>query len=83
MIMLGPGTAFLLVLMALLGSSGVAAASTFFVAADGSGDFGTIQEAIWACADGDSVALGDGVFRGNWNRLIDFLGLGITLHSLS
>lgn len=71
----------LLPLIVLLCSGSGAGAATFFVAADGTGDYGTIQEAIWACAEGDTVELGNGVFRGNWNRLIDFIGLGITLRS--
>ncbi|MBD3237952.1 MAG: hypothetical protein GF330_14735 [Candidatus Eisenbacteria bacterium] len=73
----------LLVAAGLLLTGGAAMATIHFVAPDGSGDFGTIQEAIWACANGDTVELGDGIFRGNWNRLIDFMGLSITVRSRS
>lgn len=39
-----------------------AMATTWYVAADGSGDFPTIQAAVDACAPGDVVQLGPGVF---------------------
>lgn len=54
-------------------------AATWVVAADGSGDFPTIQSAINAAADGDTVALADGTFTGVGNRDLDFLGKAITL----
>ena len=51
------------------------------VEADGSGDIPTIQGAINAAADGSVIELGDGVFSGDGNRGIDFLGKSIVLRS--
>ena len=52
---------------------------------DGSGDFSTIQEAIDApcIADGDTIWLGDGTFRGDGNRDLDYGGKRIVIRSLS
>ena len=57
--------------------------SLWHVEADGSGDFPTIQDAINVAVDGDSIVLGDGVFLGEGNRNIDFLGKAITVCSES
>ncbi len=56
-------------------------AATCYVDPDGSGDFPTIQAAVDAATDGDTVLLGDGVFNGDGNRNIDFLGKAITMRS--
>lgn len=45
----------------------------------GTGDFPTIQAALDACADGDVIELTGGVFRGDGNRDLDFLGKAILL----
>jgi hypothetical protein len=58
-------------------------ASVYVVQPDGSGDFPTIQAAIDAAVDGDTVELTDGTFRGNGNRDIDYLGKAITIRSQS
>jgi hypothetical protein len=58
-------------------------AGTYTVAPDGSGDFPTIQAAIDAAADGDAIALTDGVFTGAGNRDLDCLGKAITIGSQS
>ncbi len=60
-----------------------AAAGTAVVRPDGSGDFPTIRAAVTAAADGDTVALADGTFRGDGNRDIDYLGKAITIVSWS
>jgi hypothetical protein len=73
----------LLNLAVALALSSSAAATVYLVNPDGTGDFPTIQEGIWACSEGDTVELGDGVFTGNWNRLIDFMGMAITVRSRS
>ncbi len=62
---------------------GPAAATTYLVRPDGTGQFPTIQEAIWACAGGDTVQLADGTFTGMLNRNIDFTGLAIVVESAS
>ncbi len=60
-----------------------AGATTYVVKADGSGAFPTIQDAVTASADGDTIELADGTFVGDGNRDIDFLGRAVTLRSQS
>jgi len=55
--------------------------ATFVVRPDGAGDLPTIQQAITASANGDTVLLTDGVFVGGGNRDIDFQGKAITVGS--
>ncbi|MCK4302909.1 MAG: right-handed parallel beta-helix repeat-containing protein, partial [Candidatus Eisenbacteria sp.] len=50
---------------------------------DGSGDYPTIQAAIDAAPEGMLIYLTDGVFTGDGNRNIDFLGKAITVKSQS
>jgi parallel beta-helix repeat protein len=45
------------------------------------GDFGTIQEAIDAAADGDVIEVAPGEYTGNGNRDIEFRGKAITVRS--
>ncbi|MBD3336645.1 MAG: hypothetical protein GF355_14125, partial [Candidatus Eisenbacteria bacterium] len=45
-------------------STALAGATTWFVAADGTGDFPTVQAAITAASGGDIIELGDGLFTG-------------------
>jgi hypothetical protein len=65
----------------LLGSP--AAAATHVVNSVGTGDFPNIQTAIDAAADGDTVALEDGVFTGDGNRDLTFRGKALVLRSSS
>jgi len=44
-------------------------------------DYPTIQEAINAASHGDEIIVADGVYTGEGNRDIDFLGLTITVRS--
>ena len=55
----------------------------FLVRSDGSGDFPTIQEAINASLDDDTIELAEGEFNGDGNRDLEFLGKAITLQSES
>ncbi len=56
-------------------------AATFTIKADGSGDYPTIQAAINAAQDGDTVLVADGTYTGDGNRDIDFKGKAITVRS--
>ncbi len=58
-------------------------ASTFVILPDGNGDFPTIQAAINAAAVGDTIALADGIFTGEGNRDLDYLGKAITIEGLN
>jgi len=60
-----------------------AGAAIHHVAPDGSGDFPTIQAAIDAAVDGDTILLSDGVFTGEGNRDLDLAAKAITLASQS
>lgn len=53
------------------------------VRADGSGDYPTIQDAIDAADSTAVIELADGIFTGEGNRDLDFLGKPITLRSQS
>jgi len=55
-------------LLILLALTLPASAETFKVFPDGSGDYPTIESAIWASDDGDTVLLADGVYTGDGNR---------------
>ncbi|MFC1573263.1 right-handed parallel beta-helix repeat-containing protein [Candidatus Eisenbacteria bacterium] len=61
----------------------VAHPTTYLVTPDGTGDFPTIQAAIDAVADGDTIALADGTFTGVGNRDIDLAGKPVTVRSQS
>jgi len=52
-----------------------------FVSPDGSGLYPTIQSALDAAQDGDQIHLAPGIFRGDGNREVDFLGKAIVLRS--
>ena len=71
----------LLVFLAVLACP--ANATTHMVSPDGTGDYPTIQAAISAAADGDTIALQDGTFAGDGNRDVDFFGKGILVRSQS
>jgi len=60
-----------------------AVADTWFVTPDGSGDFPTIQDAIAAAAAGDVILLADGVFTGEGNCNIRYLGKNVVVRSAS
>ncbi len=62
---------------------GPALGATYYVAPDGSGDFPTIQLALYASNDGDVVQLGDGIFTGPGNRDLDTNETMVTLESQS
>ncbi len=63
--------------------AGSAFAATYIVNPDGTGDYPTIQHAVQAANDGDTIALTDGTFTGHGNRNVSYLGKAITIESLS
>lgn len=69
----------LLAALLLAGPASICRAATFLVRPDGTGDFPSIQDAIDACKDGDTVALADGIFRGKGNHDLLLGGKAIVL----
>jgi hypothetical protein len=57
--------------------------TSWFVKPDGSGDVPTIQAAIDAAANGDTILLDTGTFIGTGNKDLDTQGKAITIASLS
>ncbi len=56
---------------------------TYVVRPDGTGDFPTIQAAIDAVVGGDTIELANGVFQGDGNWDVRWIGKQITLRSRS
>jgi hypothetical protein len=73
----------LAILFVVLGlwTGSLEAARTIYVDDDGLADFNNIQAAIDDANDGDTIIVADGIFTGDGNRDIDFLGKAITLRS--
>jgi hypothetical protein len=69
--------------LACAGWTDLAVATTYLVLPDGTGDFPTIQLAIDAAVDGDTVELGDGTFSGHGNHTIHYRSKTIVVRSLS
>ena len=67
----------------LLLATSVCPAATYVVRPDGTGDFPTILAAVDASLDGDIIELTDGVFTGEGNRNVRYLGKAITVRSQS
>lgn len=60
-----------------------AAAESYLVLPDGSGDFPTIEAAVDSVSDGDEILLGNGTFTGPQNSEISYQGKAITIRSQS
>lgn len=61
----------------------LARCATLTVRPDGTGDYPTIQSAIDAANNGDTVLVHDGVYMGTGNRHISLRGKAITLRSVN
>jgi len=72
-----------LLLAAGLAASCSAGATTYLVRPDGTGDFPTIQAAVYAAVAGDVIELASGTFMGLGNRDVDYLEKAITIRSQS
>ncbi|MFC1572299.1 right-handed parallel beta-helix repeat-containing protein [Candidatus Eisenbacteria bacterium] len=70
-------------ILTIVASAIPAYADILIIEPDGSGDYPTIQDAVFAAAPGDTIELADGTFSGDGNRDIDFLGMALTLMSQS
>lgn len=57
--------------------------TTLHVAADGSGDYATIPDALAAAAEGDTILLADGEYAGSVHTPIDFGERNLVLRSAS
>lgn len=67
----------------ICGLNGVAEGATITIHPDGTGDAPTIQAALGIARNGDEVVLSNGVFRGEGNHNIDFLGKAVAVRSIS
>lgn len=60
-----------------------AAGSLLTLRPDGTGDFPTIQAALFAASPGDTILLENGVYRGDGNRDANFYGKTVLFRSVS
>ncbi|MFC1572437.1 right-handed parallel beta-helix repeat-containing protein [Candidatus Eisenbacteria bacterium] len=60
-----------------------ALSTTYLVNPEGTGDYPTIQAAVDSAQAGDIIELTDGLFAGEGNRDVDFLGKAVTVRSQS
>ncbi len=72
-----------IIVIVMLAAAAPVMATTYTVLPDGSGDFSTIQAAMYAAGDGDVIQLGDGVFTGPGNRDLDTNETNFSLVSVS
>jgi predicted outer membrane repeat protein len=74
-------TAFLLLCLVI--PAGEAAARTYYLQADGGGDFPDLASALSHAISSDVIELEDGIYGGPGNRNLDFHGRAITIRSRS
>jgi hypothetical protein len=72
-----------MIIASVLFASSSLLAATWLVKPDGSGDYATIQQAVDAAADGDSIFLSNGVFAGAGNREIHWSNKQLVVTSQS
>jgi hypothetical protein len=66
-------------MLAYLSAAIVCLGNTINIDANGTGDFATIQAAVNAAVNGDTIVLQPGTYRGYGNINIDFMGKAITV----
>ncbi|MCK4304928.1 MAG: right-handed parallel beta-helix repeat-containing protein [Candidatus Eisenbacteria sp.] len=71
----------ILISSAILGLVATASGDTYVVNPEGTGDFPTIQAAVTAAVDGDTIELTVGTFYGPENRNVNYQGKAITIRS--
>jgi hypothetical protein len=71
-----------IILITIYSLSSVANGGTITVKVDGTGDYPTIQSAINASSNGDTVIISPGRYTGDGNLNIDFMGKAITVRSI-
>ena len=71
----------LITILLLLATASIAPATTHLITPDGLGDYPTIQDAIGAASEGDTVVVANGYYTGDGNRDIDFYGKSLVLCS--
>jgi hypothetical protein len=54
-------------------------ANTYYVDANGTGDYATVQAAVNAAVNGDTIVLQPGTYTGAGNRDVNFIGKAITI----
>ncbi len=74
-------TKAILIYLILFGLAATCSAATITVHADGSGDYPTIQAAIDAAIEGDTIEVWPGTYTGDGNRDIDPNGKNLTICS--
>jgi FlgD Ig-like domain/Right handed beta helix region len=72
-----------ILILFLMVSHNTTLAETLVVYPDGTGAFPTIQAAVKAANDGDTIALANGTFTGEGNRDVDYSGKAIIIRSQS
>ncbi|MFH1144755.1 MAG: right-handed parallel beta-helix repeat-containing protein [Candidatus Eisenbacteria bacterium] len=75
------GIAGLLLALSALALPARVPAKSWHIEPDGSGEAATLQLAMAAAAEGDTLVLGAGVFRGAGNRDLDGLGKSLVIRS--
>ena len=74
-------TCALIVLICTLAVPGILSAETIYVDPDGKDGYATIQAAVDAAGQGDTIVVNPGTYTGRGNRDIEIRGKSITIQS--